>query len=196
MNSIHTAIHKPSSHYSHVVCVLVWCFNLRRLTSQFDLFERYTQHQPEELQSQPLVACITMFCCFTAYLSAHPRSLVFALQPLGSLPHVRPHGSVRLSGGGGTHLGDPARGLQEDPLPGEPVRPVRPELLSPPPGLSDHSSSLTSAGWARDVCSRIRMRRTREQTTYNPPLLPSAPSLCRPTSLYIILYLLYSRPEH
>ena len=112
-----------------------------------------------------------MFCCFRAYLCSS-LFLVFAMQSLGSLPHVCTHGSVRLSGGGGPHLGDPPGGLQEDPLPGEPVRPVRPQLFSLPPGLSDHYSP-TLAGRAHHVCSRIRMKRTRKQTTY-PHLPPSA----------------------
>lgn len=53
-------------------------------------------------------------------------------QPLGSVPHVRPHGAVRLSGGSQLHLGDSEAGLQEDALPGKSVRPVQPQLLSRP----------------------------------------------------------------
>ena len=46
--SIYTTIHKPSSHYSlfmlyslftiHVVCVLLWCFNLWQLKSSLSYF--------------------------------------------------------------------------------------------------------------------------------------------------------------
>lgn len=51
-------------------------------------------------------------------------------QPLGSVPHMCPHGAVRLSGGSQLHLGDSEAGLQEDALPGKSVRPVQPQLLS------------------------------------------------------------------
>lgn len=92
-----------------------------------------THLRPVEPSEQQIIGSQLIHSCHSMYekLSQVQFWWSFVLpQPLGSVPHVCPHSAVRLSGGSQLHLGDPEAGLQEDPLPGEPVWPVQPQLLS------------------------------------------------------------------